>query len=333
MSKRWIVRYDMRAPAFGPPAPELYRAALEQCAWADARGVDAIVISEHHGSSDGYLPSALTFAAAVAARTEHTRIRIGALILPLLDPIRAAEDTLIVDQISGGRVEVAIGLGYVPAEFAMMGLDMADRVALIEEKTPVFTAALTGEPVTYRGARFRVTPTPVQRPRPPVLVGGGAAATARRAARLSDGFMAMTPDPAIRKVYEDECARLGKTPRYDNPSGPLFVHVANEPDAAWARIAPHAMHEMNEYGRWASESGTETGFVPMTDTDALRAFGMHAVVTPEACIELWRSLPDDANLIFHPLMGGLAPELAWESLELFDAVVRPAVLGTGAVSS
>src|SRR5262245_6725923 len=117
MSRRWAVRYDLRAPDIGPPAPRLYRAALEQAAWADRLGADEVLVSEHHGADDGYLPSALVAAGAVAAVTERCRILVAALILPLLDPVRAAEDTLVVDQLSDGRVEVVVALGYVAREF------------------------------------------------------------------------------------------------------------------------------------------------------------------------------------------------------------------------
>jgi alkanesulfonate monooxygenase SsuD/methylene tetrahydromethanopterin reductase-like flavin-dependent oxidoreductase (luciferase family) len=322
MTRRWAVRYDLRAPEIGPPAPTLYRAALEQVAWADKLGVDEVLISEHHGSDDGYLPSALMMANAAAAVTERCRITLAALILPLLDPVRAAEDTLIVDQLSNGRVDVVVGLGYVAREFEMMGLDIRDRVRLLEEKLPIYTAALTGEPFEYRGHTVRVTPPPVQQPRPTVLVGGAAEATARRAARLADGFMPMSGASELVAAYRAECVRLGKPEgRYKNPTGPMFVHVAEDPDAAWARIAPHALHEMNAYGRWAAESVADTGFQAMDDPALLRSFGVHAIVTPDECLELWQGLPDDANLLLHPLMGGMDPDLGWESLELFESKV------------
>jgi alkanesulfonate monooxygenase SsuD/methylene tetrahydromethanopterin reductase-like flavin-dependent oxidoreductase (luciferase family) len=324
MSRRWAVRYDLRAPAIGAPAPTLYRAALDQIAWADRLGADEVLISEHHGSDDGYLPSAATFAAAAAAVTERCRITLAALVLPLLDPVRAAEDTIVVDHISNGRVDVVVALGYVAREFEMFGLSMADRAALLEEKLPVYLAALTGEPFEHRGVTMQVTPPPVQRPRPPVIVGGAAPASARRAARLADGFMPMVHADELHGLYLAECERLGRPAgRYKNPFGPLFVHVTDDPDAAWARIAPHALHEMNAYGRWAAESASYTGFVPMEDPDELRSFGMHAVVTPEECLKLWQGLPDDANLLLHPLMGGLDPDLGWTSLRLFEEQVLP----------
>ena len=68
----FLMRFDMRAPDFGASTTELYAAALEMAAWADRLGCVSIAVSEHHGSPDGYLPSPLTMAAAMAARTELT---------------------------------------------------------------------------------------------------------------------------------------------------------------------------------------------------------------------------------------------------------------------
>ncbi|MCG8591031.1 MAG: LLM class flavin-dependent oxidoreductase [Proteobacteria bacterium] len=320
----FALRFDLRAPDIGAPAPRLYREALNLAAYADQHGAGEIIVSEHHGSDDGYLPSAQTFAAAVAARTERCRVVVGALILPLLDPIRAAEETLVVDHVSQGRVEVVVGLGYVASEFAMFGLQSSQRAALLDEKLPVFAAALTGEPVEYRGARFRVTPPPVQRPRPPVLVGGGVAASARRAARVGDGFMPMLPKTELYAIYEDECKRLGRTPgRLRKPEGPMLVHVAEDPERAWSQLGPHVLHEMNAYGRWATEGNADTPFRPMEDVATIRQLGLHAVVTPDECVALAEKLGPETPLLFHPLVGGLDPDVAWESLELFVSAVLP----------
>jgi alkanesulfonate monooxygenase SsuD/methylene tetrahydromethanopterin reductase-like flavin-dependent oxidoreductase (luciferase family) len=322
----WVLHHDLRAPAFGAPAVELYHAAIEQAAWADAHGCSKIMMSEHHGCDDGYLPSPLVFAGGVATRTERARLRIVALVLPLHDPIQAAEDVIVLDHLSNGRVEVICAAGYVPEEFAMFGADFERRGRTLEEKVKVFTQALTGEPFEHDGRSIRVTPPPVQQPRPPVMLGGSTPGAARRAARLGDGFMPAAPDPALAEAYLAERARLGKE-RGDLTlaSGPLFVHVADDPDAAWARIAPHALHEMNEYARWASLVPGSNPYVPIEDADILRTQGLYAVVTPDECVTLVEQTEPGAKFILKPLMGGLSPDLAWESLELFASKVLPRV--------
>jgi hypothetical protein len=103
------------------------------------------------------------------------------------------------------------------------------------------------------------------------------------------------------------------------------VHVAEDPDAAWARIAPHALHEMNSYARWASLAPSANPYVPIEDAEVLRTQGLYAVVTPDECVALAEGTEEGARLILHPLMGGLPPDLAWASLELFAAKVLPRI--------
>jgi hypothetical protein len=78
--------FDMRAPDWGTPANELYRAAIDMTAFADEIGVDRINVMEHHGSDDGYVPQPFTLAAGMAAVTTKIRLLLGAVILPLHDP-------------------------------------------------------------------------------------------------------------------------------------------------------------------------------------------------------------------------------------------------------
>src|SRR6058998_3844090 len=155
------LRYDLRAPSFGPAThPELYAACLDQCAWADRLGLDFVVLSEHHGVEDGYLPAPLTLAAAIAGRTKSILINIAAVLVPLHDPVRLAEQLAVLDLASGSRVSFVAGLGYRPEEFAMAGVDRRERWALLEEAIGVMRQAWTGEPFTWRGRTVRVTPVP-----------------------------------------------------------------------------------------------------------------------------------------------------------------------------
>src|ERR671917_869189 len=322
----WTVHYDMRAPAFGTPAPALYAAALEQAAWLDERGVTALVVSEHHGEEDGYLPSPLVMAGALAARTSRAMINVNALVLPLHDPIDAAEQCQVADQISGGRLVLTLVPGYVESEFALYGLSHADRGRSFDEKLAVFLAALTGEPFEHDGRTVRVTPGPVQRPRPMVFVGGASPTAARRAARFGDGFVLGGPERGLGEVYGSACEALGR------PAGPVLlppqpmaVHVAEDPEAAWAHIAPHALHELDRYSAWAA--GYEGHlYERVTDADQARKDGFFAVLTPDECIDVARRLEaDNSTVLFKPLIGGLDPDVSWASFELFVDKVLPAL--------
>jgi alkanesulfonate monooxygenase SsuD/methylene tetrahydromethanopterin reductase-like flavin-dependent oxidoreductase (luciferase family) len=323
----WTLRYDLRCPTFSKVSPqELYATALEQCAWADRLGFSAVILSEHHGSPDGYLPSPLVFGAAVAARTKQLRLYFGALIAPLHDPIRLAEDLAVLDLVSGGRVVPVLAGGYVEPEFRSFGKRLSDRARVMEEIVPFLERAWTGEPFEYQGRTLRVTPRPVQRPRPPIFMGAASAPAARRAARHADWLIPQLPE--FWEIFRQERVRLGKPdPGALPPSTGNFVYVAEDPDAAWARIAPYAMHEMNAYGHWMAASGTAGPYEPIDDPDALRKLGTYPVLTPAQLVEQIRSLGPQTAILVHPLMGGMDPALSWASLELIESKVLPALRG------
>src|SRR3954447_1738085 len=144
------MRHDFRAPAFGPATRrEIYGAALEQFTWADAHGFDALVLSEHHGVDDGWMPAPLTMAAAVLARSTNARVMISAAILPLHDPIRIAEQVAVLDNAFPGRTWVVFGAGYRVEEFEMTGLEHGARGRVLEEHVAAVLEALTGEPFEW----------------------------------------------------------------------------------------------------------------------------------------------------------------------------------------
>ena len=314
------LRYDLRAPEIGPPVDVLYAAALEQASWAEGQGFQSVALTEHHGVEDGYCPSPLILAAAMLGRTTTLRVMVAALVVPLYDPVRLAEDLAVLDLASRGRIDVVLGAGYRPAELAMFGHTMDDRVPLLEEAVAVLRSAWSGEPFEHRGREVRVTPRPFREGGPTLLLAGATKGAARRAARLGDGFQPV--DASLVPVYEAECRRLGRDPGPPPPpmSGPLFLHVSEEPDRAWAQIAPHALHEMNSYGAWLSEVEGIARYTPTEDADSLRAGGIYMVVTPDECVTM---VKESRSLQLHPLMGGLHPDLAWESLELVASKVLP----------
>ena len=321
----FAIRYDLRCPDFATAtSAELVSAAIEQCAWADERGFVSVTLSEHHGSPDGYLPSPVVLGGAIAARTQKMLITFGALISPLHDPIRLAEDLAVLDLISGGRVLPIVSGGYVESEFRTFGRELRDRRRLMDAIVPLLEKAWSGEPFDYMGTTARVTPRPHQQPRPPIFMGGASRAAARRAARFADGFVPTLPE--VWGFYREACIELGKPdPGEQTKTTGNYVFCSEDPDAAWARIAPHAMHEMNAYGEWASTSGAKTGYRPVTDADVLRASGQYPIYTPDELIAKAKALGPQGTVMLHPLMGGTEPALAWECLELIESKVIPAL--------
>ena len=110
-----------------------YREMLDLVRLAEALGFDSAWVSEHHGSSDGYMPSLLTMLAAFAAATERIRLGTGVVLAPLHDPLRLAEDASMVDQLSGGRLLLGLGLGWREEEFRTFGVPMEERVIRLIE--------------------------------------------------------------------------------------------------------------------------------------------------------------------------------------------------------
>jgi alkanesulfonate monooxygenase SsuD/methylene tetrahydromethanopterin reductase-like flavin-dependent oxidoreductase (luciferase family) len=319
------LRFDLRNPTIaGTSMTERYRAAIDMAEWADRLGFVTVILSEHHGSPDGYLPSPLVMAAAMASRTERIRIQIAAIVAAFHDPLRLAEDATVVDLISGGRLDMVITNGYVHGEFAMFDRQLSERARRTSETVQTLRRAWTGEPFEFRGRTVRLTPTPNQDGGPKIAMGGTSEAAARRAARLGDGFLAQTPE--IWPIYREELAKLGKPDPGPHPGGDTsFFHVASDVEAGWQAIAPYAMHEVNAYGQWMGEAGLGDagGYESVADAETLRKTGQYRVLTPDQLVAELKEKGPYGFALFHPLMGGIPPELGWESLHLFEREVLP----------
>ena len=322
----FIARYDLRRPAFAStPRAELYAAALDQAAYCDEKGFDTLVLSEHHGVDDGYLPSPLLLAAAFAARTRRIRITVAALLVPLYDPLRLAEDTAVLDNASAGRVGYVFGLGYRPEEYAMFDRAWKSRGQDIEAAVETLLRAWTGEPFSYEGRTVRVTPAPLTKPYPMAFYGGVSKAAARRAARLGLDFFPQVHDAALAECYREECRALGREPGHVMlPStGPGTIFCAEDPDAFWDRYGPHLLHEARVYDSWQGDHTSAVRDSSAT-VDEMRKAGIYAVWTPDELIARVQS-GEVSGVTTHPMCGGLPPEGAWENLRLLAEVVMPAV--------
>jgi alkanesulfonate monooxygenase SsuD/methylene tetrahydromethanopterin reductase-like flavin-dependent oxidoreductase (luciferase family) len=235
------IRYDLRVPPFAKTThADLYAACLDQCEWADKLGLDIVVLSEHHGVEDGFMSAPITLAAAIAARTRNIQLNIAAILAPLHDPVRLAEQLAVVSLVSRGRIGLVAGLGYRQEEFDMAGIDRKKRGTLLEEAVTVMRQAWTGEPFEWRGRTVRVTPKPPSEPM--LLIGGSTEKAAKRAAKLHAGFFPAIGDPALATLYKAECERIGFHGGFVSlPGGPGFVHVSHDPERDWQRIGPHAV--------------------------------------------------------------------------------------------
>jgi probable F420-dependent oxidoreductase len=140
------------------------------------------------------VPDPLLTMAYLAGHTTTVRLGVAVLNLPFVSPALLAKQTATLDQLSHGRLDLGLGLGWMPAEFAASGVSTARRGARAREFLAVLTALWTGRAGPFDGEFYQLpevfmTPTPVQRPRPPILLGGASDAALRRAGQLADGWV------------------------------------------------------------------------------------------------------------------------------------------------
>jgi alkanesulfonate monooxygenase SsuD/methylene tetrahydromethanopterin reductase-like flavin-dependent oxidoreductase (luciferase family) len=335
MSVFFGLRFDFRNPAFAATTvADRYAAALDMVEWADRLGCVNIAVSEHHGSPDGYLPSPLAMLAAMVARTSSVRFMAAALIAPFHDPLRLAEDLIVLDHLSRGRVDIVLAGGYVREEFEMFGVPRGERARRVTEAVTTLRAAFAGEPFEHRGRTVRVTPAPYRPGGPGISLGGSSEPAARRAARLGLGFLPSVPE--VWDFYRDELAVLGRPDPGPSPIGEnRTVALAEDAEQGWEQMAPYFLHEANAYGAWQAQDDVASPYRRVGDLDELRATGRYAVLTPDQLVAELRAAPFPLAL-FHPMCGGLPVDLAWSSLRLFEHEVLPAfaepavVPGTGA---
>ena len=322
----YLMRFDMRAPlALHTDAAAQYRAAVEMAAWGEANGALAVSVSEHHGVDDGYLPAPIVLASAIAGATNTIQIQVSALILPLYDPVRLAEEMSVLDLVSGGRVAYVLGLGYRPEEFSMFGHDMHDRVERMEHGIAVLRAAFVGEPVTVGTHTTRITPRPATPGGPRLSYGGGSTAAATRAARLGMNFIAQAGDASLTAAYEEEASRVGFTGGMCMVPPPGFascVFVSESPDDTWDRIGAHLLHDAHGYAEFEGVAPDEGSMSQATTVEELRAEnGNYRILTPEQARDYAATY---GFIVAHPLCGGTPPEIGWESLRLLRSEVFPA---------
>ncbi|MET9447621.1 LLM class flavin-dependent oxidoreductase [Streptomyces cinerochromogenes] len=321
-----VVRFNLVAPGASPAALSArYRAALEMAAYADEHGISTVQTEEHHGADDNWLPSPFAFAGAVFGATRRIAVTVSAVIGPLHDPLRLAEEIAVLDLLSGGRLVTVAGIGYRPEEYHLFGVDWRHRGRIQDELLQTLLAAWTGEEFTYRGRRVRLTPRPYTDPHPLLLVGGSSKAAARRAARFGLPFFPSAHLPELEAYYKEKLTEYGTEgwtmmPAAETP----LLHLADDPDRAWAEYGGHFLHEARTYASWQSGEIRSAVRSAATTVAELRAEGVYRVLTPEQCVAQGLD-----SLVLHPLAGGMPVEEGWRSLRLFAERVLPALADRG----
>ncbi|MEU2392219.1 LLM class flavin-dependent oxidoreductase [Streptomyces sp. NPDC007369] len=324
-----VARFNLVDPNGTPGSLSArYRAALEMARYADDRGVDTVQTEEHHGTDNNWLPSPFAFAGAVLGATRRISVTVSAVIGPLHDPLRLAEDIAVLDLLSGGRLVTVAGIGYRPEEYEQHGVDWGRRGRLQDELLETLLAAWTGEPFAFRGRTVRVTPVPFTRPHPLLLVGGSSRAAARRAARFGLPFFPSAHLPELAAYYAARLAEYGTEGFCLMPAAATpLLHLAEDPDRVWAEYGGCFLHEAGTYASWQSKEIRSAVRSRARTVEELRAEGVYRVLTPDEAVAYARAAGDAGNLVLHPLCGGMPPDEGWRSLHLLCEQVLPRLRG------
>jgi alkanesulfonate monooxygenase SsuD/methylene tetrahydromethanopterin reductase-like flavin-dependent oxidoreductase (luciferase family) len=218
----------------------------------DRSGFRAYHLAEHHGTPLGMAPSPGVFLAAVAQRTK--RLRFGPLVylLPLYHPIRLIEEICMLDQMSGGRLELGVGRGVSPIEVGFYGVDPAEGPRRFVETLMVIKQGLTSDKLTFNGDYYKFNQVPmvlkpVQRPHPPLWYGVTKPDSAYGAALEGAHIVTLSAPGLARTIIDRYCAEWAKLGRPIDklPLRGLARHVVlAETDATAIRAAERA------YARW-----------------------------------------------------------------------------------
>jgi len=331
--------YDFRQKLpFTEKYEDFYAERLEEIEEGERLGFTDVWLSEHHFVDDGYLPSPLVVAAAIAARTTSMRIGTNVLLLPMHHPLRVAEDAAVADLISDGRFTLGVGQGYVQHEFETLGFNRKHRPSLFEEGVEVIRQAWEEGHIGYEGRRWRFEDLPFG-PRPsrkiPIYIGAFAEPAIERAARVADGFLASAGGGAFAKTYQtlqEALARHGRVGEDFPYIASVTLYVHEDAERARAEVASAISYQRSRYAEWGTDRG-EPRPQPIRPEDL--PWERYLVGDPdgvaEGLVQLYQEAPYD-HLCFWGRIPGLTHEQALRSIRLFASEVAPKVRGAVGVA-
>jgi probable F420-dependent oxidoreductase len=302
---------------------------------AEDSGFDACFFGEHHQDKDGFLPSPLIVATAVAARTRRLTVGTSVMLLPLHHPVHVAEDVITLDIVSKGRVVLGVGIGYQAADFQAFAVPMGHRVALFEEGVDIIRKCWSGEPFSYHGTHYtlegiQIRPRPFQSPAPPLWIGASVPAAARRAGRLGDAFVA-TPstdlESTVRLVdaYRQAALTAGRQPQVVLMRDAWVAETRAEAAAVYG---PEVMTAYQYY--WQNRLAEFRSLGPEVEFTLDNLAPNRLILgDPETCVrefQRWHEATGSDYVLLrlrHAHSGGPAHEKIMQALKLFGDRVLP----------
>ena len=325
--------YDFRNPEqWHRPSADLYAEILEFIAWSETVGFEGAWVPEHHVAGDGYMPTPNVALAAIAARTSRLKIGSAVGLAPLYHPVRFAEECAVLDALSGGRIEMALAIGYRKRETAAYGADFTKRGAMFDEFLGIVTRLWAGETVSVTGKYYPVENAFIQ-PTPasgsiPLYIGGFAPKALDRVARYGTGYFG---NEEFVEPYKQALTENGKEPAAARIRiQALFSLVAHDPEAALEELAPYFLHVNNGYGIWLNEDkasgmGAENILKPM-GVEAFKKSGILQIMTPSEAIDHYKAMQARIPVehVMMMLPPGIAPMQFARHADVFATHVLPA---------
>ena len=303
----------------------------------DEIGIRSYHLAEHHATPLGMAPSPNLFLAAVAQRT--TRLRFGPLVycLPLYHPLRLMEEICMLDQMSGGRLEMGIGRGISPFEVGYYGVDYAEGPDMYREALEMILTGLDADELTYQGRHYQVEAMPrvlhpVQRPHPPLWYGTSNPDGAGWPAENGVNLVTSGPVQGVRALTDAYRAKRAEA----GVSGPMprlgmnrFVYVG-ETDAEAREIAACAypVWQKNIMMLWKRHNSAPKMTRYVETFEELEAEGTGIAGSAETVAAEMRRQYEAAGIttfICRFAFGDLSLEESLSSIKLFEAEVMPAL--------
>ena len=321
------------APERRQPWREFWEDNLWLMCEAEAMGFDTLQVQEHFFTDDGYGPSVPVFLATLAERTSSARLMAFLYILPLRNPAQLAQETAVLDHLSEGRLDVAVGLGHRAAEYRAFGIDPATRGARMDECLDILKLAWTQRPFSYAGAfhdlvDIEVRPEPLQQPHPPLWVGVTTAKAAERAGRHGAHLAPGAADPSIIDAYRAARAAAGHDPDSARIAfGMPATATREDPDVVWERNKDLYHYRWDFYRKIRAELGDPDLAPNNPGPDFYRSY--ETIGDPETLIENARQLVDTFGVtdfgLFGPPSGVDLRTEGYEAVKLFAEEVLPVI--------
>ena len=218
---------------------DIYENLLADAELAEQLGYHGVFIAEHHFTNYCAIANPLMLAAAIGQRTREIRIGTAVIVLPLHNPVRVAEDIAQADLLTGGRLEVGIGRGYSGYEFMGLGTSIEQSQELLREDLDVLFKLWGAPDVSHQGPHWSfppltATPSPVQRPHPPLWHAAGSPSSFASAlergmsAIIAVGLRGRGFVEEFRRAFEEECRKRGLDPAEQRFGAQLLAHAASD---------------------------------------------------------------------------------------------------------